>query len=218
MTHVPTRARLPTRAIPAEDARVLVLLAHPALHRSRVNRRLAAAARAVPGVTVHDLYEAYPDHDVDVPHEQALLVAHPLIVFQHPFYWYSTPSLLKEWMDLVLDFGWAYGPGGTALKGKTLLSAITTGGREEAYDGEGFNRFTVRQFLAPIEQSARLCGMGFPPPFVVHGTHKLSEAEIDVHARQYAEVLEAYRDGRIPMAEVENLPRLNHTLEWLGGE
>ncbi|MEM7391049.1 MAG: hypothetical protein AAF492_01775 [Verrucomicrobiota bacterium] len=35
----------------------LVLLAHPALHRSRVNRPLAARAEAASGVTLHDLYE-----------------------------------------------------------------------------------------------------------------------------------------------------------------
>ena len=49
--------------------RILLLFAHPALDASRVHRALLGAARAVPGVTVHDLYEAYPDFDVDVTTE-----------------------------------------------------------------------------------------------------------------------------------------------------
>jgi len=88
---------------------VLVLFAHPALEKSRVNRRLAAAVADLPGVTLHDLYEAYPDFDVDVKREQDLLVAHDVLVVQHPFYWYSTPALVKQWEDLVLEHGWAYG-------------------------------------------------------------------------------------------------------------
>ena len=79
--------------------RVLVLFAHPAVQKSRLNVRLAAAACGLPGVTFHDLYETYPDFNIDVPAEQARLEAHEVIVLQHPFYWYSGPALLKEWLD-----------------------------------------------------------------------------------------------------------------------
>ncbi len=174
--------------------RILILFAHPALQSSRVNRKLLAAVSGLEGVTVHDLYEAYPDFDVDVPREQALLAAHDLIVFQHPFYWYSTPPLLKQWLDLVLEHGWAYGREGRALHGKRLLCALTTGGRAEAYRREGHNRFTVRELLAPIEQTARLCGLEFLPPFIVHGTHSLSAAAIEEQARAYRELILALRE------------------------
>jgi len=70
----------------ASRSSILVLFAHPAIQKSRVNRRLAAAARGVEGVTVHDLYETYPDFDIDVPREQSLLVLHDIVVLQHPFY------------------------------------------------------------------------------------------------------------------------------------
>src|SRR5262249_12225989 len=107
--------------------RVLLLFAHPVLERSPVNLRLLAEAREVTGVTIHDLYEAYPTLSIDVRREQRLLLDHDVIVFQHPFYWYSTPAILKEWQDLVLEHGWAYGHGGTQLRGKITLNAITTG-------------------------------------------------------------------------------------------
>ena len=72
---------------PQSPSRILVLFAHPALEKSRVNRRLVQAVRDLDGVTLHDLYEAYPDLDIDVAREQELLTLHDVIVFQHPFYW-----------------------------------------------------------------------------------------------------------------------------------
>jgi glutathione-regulated potassium-efflux system ancillary protein KefG len=193
-------------------APVLILFAHPALEKSRVNRHLLTAVRDLEHVTVHDLYEAYPDFQIDVEREQALLTAHEVVVFHHPFYWYSTPPLLKQWQDLVLEHGWAYGSAGTALRGKTFLSVVTTGGREAAYQEGGYNRFTMRQLLAPIEQTARLCGMDFLPPFVVHGTHRITPDDVAAHARDYADVITALRDGTLDRGRAGALPRLNADL------
>lgn len=181
----------------AATRRVLILFAHPALQKSHVNRRLAAAVRSLPGVTFHDLYEAYPDFNVDVEREQQHLVAHDVIVFQHPFYWYSCPALLKEWMDLVLEFGFAYGPNGTKLEGKRFLSAISTGGAASAYARTGQNFFTIPELLAPIEQTARLCRMEWLPPFVVHSSLTKEYARFDQEAARYAELITGLRDGRI---------------------
>jgi glutathione-regulated potassium-efflux system ancillary protein KefG len=178
---------------------ILVLFAHPAFERSRVHRRLVEAVAELPGVTFHDLYEAYPDFDIDVRREQGLLLAHDLVVLQHPFFWYSTPPLVKQWEDLVLEHGWAYGTGGTALHGKRLLSAISAGGPERAYREGGHNRFTVRQLLAPLEQTARLCGMEYLPPFVVFGTHRLGEEQIRDAAAEYRRLLVALRDDRVDL-------------------
>lgn len=175
--------------------RVLVLFAHPAYEKSRVHTWLSRAVRELPGVTFHDLYEAYPDQDVDVRREQALLVEHDVIVFQHPFYWYSVPPLLKQWMDLVLEHGWAYGSSGTALRGKVLQVAMSAGGREMAYGPEGFNRFTFREFVAPVEATARLCGMDFREPWVIAGTHVMTSSEAEDAGRSYAALVTALGEG-----------------------
>lgn len=191
-------------------SRVLVLFAHPALEKSRVNLRLAREVRDIAGITFHDLYEAYPHSIIDVRHEQSLLADHDVIVMQHPFYWYSTPALLKEWQDLVLEYGYAYGKGGTALKGKILLNAITTGGPEEAYQSDGYNRFTMRQLLAPLDQTAYLCGMVFLAPFVVHRSLVISDPEeAKPFARMYRTVLENLRDGTLDVAAARKAERLN---------
>lgn len=193
-------------------SRILVLFAHPAFHKSRAHRWLVRAVRDLPGVTFHDLYEAYPDYDVDVEREQSLLAAHDTIVLQHPFYWYSAPPLVKQWEDLVLEHGWAYGRTGTALRGKRALSAITTGGGEAAYGREGRNRYTIRELLAPVEQTWRLCGVEWLPPFVVHGTHALDEAAFQEHAADYRRALEGLRDGTLDLGAARDLPRLNLAL------
>jgi len=192
-------------------ARVLILFAHPALHRSRVNRALARAVQELDGVTFRDLYEVYPDLHIIASSEQRLLEAHDIIVFQFPFYWYSTPAILKEWQDVVLEHGWAYGRSGVALRGKRLLCAVTTGGREAAYQPDGYNRFTMRQLLAPLEQTAFLCGMDFAPPFVVHGTHALTDRQIGEHARDWARVVSAIRDDEIDWEAWRSLTRINAT-------
>ncbi len=175
--------------------RVLVLFAHPALETSRVNRVLIRSLEGMDGVTVHDLYEEYPDFDIDVAREQQLLLEHDVIVLHHPFYWYSTPALIKQWEDLVLTHGWAYGGGGDALHGKWMMSAITTGGGKSAYQPGGHNRFTVSQLLRPIEQTARLCGMDYLSPFVVYGTLDMNAEAIVAHAVSYRRMIEAIRDG-----------------------
>jgi glutathione-regulated potassium-efflux system ancillary protein KefG len=191
---------------------VLIVFSHPALQRSRVNRALIEAAAGVEGVRIHDLYEAYPDFDIDVHHDQRLLEAHDVVVFQHPFFWYSAPAVLKQWQDLVLEHGWAYGRTATALKGKWTLNAITTGGGEESYRREDGNRFEIGELLAPFEATARLCGMVWLPPFVVHGTHRLSDAGIAAHAKDYRRLLIGLRDGVIDAAAARRWPRLNSDL------
>jgi glutathione-regulated potassium-efflux system ancillary protein KefG len=192
--------------------RVLVLFAHPALQKSRVNRVMIDQVRTMRGIVFHDLYEAYPEFDIDVSHEQGLLEANDVIVFQHPFFWYSTPAIIKEWQDLVLEHDWAYGSKGKALHGKYVMHAVTTGGRESAYRAQGLNRYTVRQFLRPLEQTARLCGMHFLPPFIVHGTHQLTPADIAQHAADYRQVIKALRDGRLDLAAVSEDTRINANL------
>ena len=198
--------------------RVLILFAHPALEKSRVNLALMREVEKLPGVTFHDLYEAYPEFLIDVKREQKLLLDHPIIVFQHPFYWYSTPSILKEWQDLVLEYGWAYGKGGTALKGKVLLNAVTTGGPEQAYRSEGHNRFTMRQFLAPMDQTARLCGMDYYAPFVVHSSLVIgSPEEAASQALQYRALIESLRDGTLDTAAARAADRINGLIPGLQG-
>lgn len=193
-------------------ARVLILFAHPALEKSRVHRRLVHALPELPNLTFHDLYEAYPAFDIDVPREQKLLLEHDLIILQHPFFWYSTPPLIKQWEDLVLEHGWAYGSKGVALHGKRMLSVITAGGGASAYQHEGYNRFTIRELLAPLEQTAYLCKMEYLPPYVIHGTHRMTWPQIEQEAQRYRQLLTLLHDDAIDFDAITH-DTLNAALE-----
>ena len=193
-------------------ANILVLFAHPALEKSRVHTSLLRHVRHLEGITIHDLYEHYPDFDIDVKEEQRLLLRHDIIILQHPFYWYSTPAIIKQWEDLVLEHSWAYGSKGKMLAGKKLFNAISSGGRQQAYGPEGLNRYTIRQLLSPIEQTARLCNMIYMPPFVIHGTHKLSDGDIELYAVQYEQLLIALQHDRIKDEEWQNKAYLNELI------
>lgn len=169
--------------------KILILFAHPRYEQSRSNRVLLSHVPRRSHITVRDLYEAYPDFDVDIDHEKELLAQHDIIILHHPFYWYHAPPLIKQWIDMVLEFGWAYGPGGNALKDKLALNVITSGGARDVYAHDARNRFTVREFLAPFEQTFRLCQVHYLPPFAVQGTHRLADAELEALGAQYCELL-----------------------------
>lgn len=175
---------------------VLVITAHPALQHSRVNRALLQAARQLPAqqVQVRDLYALYPDYLIDVPTEQAALAAARLVVWQHPLHWYGMPPLLKLWLDEVFAYGWAYGHGTQALRGKDLWLVTSTGGSAEAYQPNGHNRHHIDAFWPPYEQTAALAGMRFLPPLVLHGAHEVDDTEVAGHAAMFAQRLASYPD------------------------
>ncbi|GAB3250045.1 NAD(P)H-dependent oxidoreductase [Larkinella harenae] len=193
-------------------ASVLILFAHPALEKSRTNRILMSACQAVESVTVNDLYEAYPDFDIDVDREQQLLLDHEYIILHHPFYWYSAPAMVKQWQDLVLEHSWAYGREGNALVGKKIFNVITTGGPHRAYEEGGYNRFTMPQFLAPFDQTAYLCKMIYLPPFVVHGTHRLAEEEMHRYASQYKSLLTMLTTDKLDVEDARKRPYMNELI------
>ena len=178
---------------------VLVQFAHPRLDESRVNQALADALRQLPGVTWNDLYQRYPDFDVDVDAEQAQLLDHQVLICLHPLYWYSCPPLLKQWIDLVLEHGWAYGSQGKQLVGKTWLQVVTTGGPAEAYQASGAHRHRLGEFLSPFEQTARLCGMEWREPHAIHGTHRLSQARLNQEVDRVTALVKGLTRSPVPI-------------------
>ena len=181
-------------------SRVLVLHAHPHPTQSNVNVRMIRAAGEIDDVTPIDLYARYPRHDIDIEAEQERLLEHDVLVLQFPFHWYSAPSLVKLWLDVVLEFGFAYGEGGTRLAGKSLLIATTAGGAEEAYEPDGHNRFPIRTLLTPFEQTANLCRMRYLAPFVLFSSLRAAEeGAAETHVARYRSLLEALVGDRLDL-------------------
>jgi glutathione-regulated potassium-efflux system ancillary protein KefG len=189
--------------------KIVIQLFHPLLHKSRVNTELLRAVTGLEGVDIRILYDLYPDFDIDMKREQEVLLAHDVVVWQHPFYWYSAPSLLKEWIDIVLEHGFAYGREGKSLMGKRVMNAITAGGRREVYREGGLRKYTVSQLLAPFELTANLCNMEYLPPNVVHGTHLLEKEGIVRAGQDYRKFIIGLRDGTFDQEELGKMQYAN---------
>lgn len=133
--------------------KTLVIVTHPTIEKSVINKRWTAELEKHPEkYHVHSLYEVYPDGKIDVKKEQELLEQFDHIVFQFPFYWFNCPPLLKQWLDEVLTYGWAYGKSsGYKLGGKKMALAITAGIGEEGYRPEGKYKYTMETLTTPFE-------------------------------------------------------------------
>ena len=172
-----------------ELMKTLVIIAHPDIDTSRVNKRWKQELLSHPEeITIHELYQEYPNWIIDVPREQKLLEAYQRIVFQFPLYWYSYPPLLKKWFDDVFTHGWAYGSTGNALLGKEFVIAVSIGDKKENYSKNGPISFTVDEILAPLKASANHVGAIVLPYVSVFGaSFQASDEEIHLSAQQYLE-------------------------------
>ena len=189
-------------------ANVLLYYAHPGHQVSRANKLMSEVAQEVAGVTFVDLYAEYPRFDIDVDREQSRLLGHDTVVFQSPLFWYSTPAIIKEWQDLVLEQGFAYGLDGNALQDKTMMMALTAAGPEWAYSLEGYQHFDLRTFLTPLEQTARLCKMRFAAPYVLFDALRETDnpgERLIAHAQGYRELLRALVSGLFDLDAADEL-------------
>ncbi|MFZ4520659.1 MAG: NAD(P)H-dependent oxidoreductase [Bacteroidales bacterium] len=192
---------------------ILILFAHPKFEESIHNKLLVSRIPESPHITFHNLCERYPDFQIDVDFEKDLLTRNQVIIWQHPLYWYSAPPLLKQWLDMVLELGWAYGPGGTSLQGKIVFNAITTGGPRTSYSKDGYNNFTIKELLAPFHQTANLCKMIYLPPFALHGTRRATRDELLPAAETYRLLLTTIAAGEIPLSDMQSYDYLNDWME-----
>ncbi|MEW5592039.1 NAD(P)H-dependent oxidoreductase [Peribacillus frigoritolerans] len=165
----------------------LVIVAHPNIEESRINKRWIEELKKYPQYfTVHELYKQYPDWDFDIEHEQKLLVNHDRYIFQFPFYWYSSPPLLKKWFDDVLTYGFAYGSKGDKLHGKEFSLAISAGVLEHEYQAGEANEYTMSELTKPFQASCLYTGMKFLPTFALYGAeHNVTDEEIEESAKKY---------------------------------
>lgn len=190
--------------------RILILFAHPSQSRSDINLPLFHASQG-DQVTCVDLYAEYPNFRIDIDKEQRRLRDHDVIVFMFPMYWYSTPSILKEWQDLVLEHGFAYGHDGTELKGKQFLCAVSTGGPKKAYQCDGSNHYTIQELLQPLEQTAQLCGMEYLPPFVLFGARTaMEDNRLQKHIEQWQQRLQQLGNGELSASQFAKQDLLSH--------
>lgn len=165
---------------------ILVIATHPNIKESRVNKVWIENLKKESNITVRFLDEIYEDiKKIDIEKEKKFLEKAERVVFQFPFYWYSMPALMREYFDKVLQFGWAYGPRGDALKGKEFLVALSVGAPEYSYMGGSYNNFTITELLRPLEATANAIQMVYLPYFALFDIPRLSDDDIVESTRKY---------------------------------
>jgi len=169
--------------------KTLIILGHPTYKSSRVNKAFIEAIDN-DDIIVNNIYEEYPDWKFDFAREHKLLEEADRIVLQFPLYWYSTPSLIKKWIDEVLSYGFAYGPDGDKLKGKEFLVVTTAGAGIETYKPAGKNMFTIYEFLRPIQITAKYIGTKYLSPFIFYGASYKSKDKIVEAIPKYLKIIE----------------------------
>lgn len=169
--------------------KTLVVLAHPNIETSRINKGWMTRLESEEHITIHNIYKEYPDMKIDVKKEQQLVESHERIVFEFPFYWYNAPALLKLWQDEVFAFGFSHGPNGNKLVGKEFMLAISAGGQEEAYRAGGMQRFTISELTKTFENMASFTKMNYKPAFVAYDAHNLTDEKVRESAEALANLL-----------------------------
>jgi putative NADPH-quinone reductase len=169
--------------------KTLVVVAHPKLAESRINRTwMEQLHREGEAITIHELASSRHAGRFDIAAEQQRLEAHERIIIQFPLYWFNVPALLKQWLDEVFAYGWAFGPGGDKLAGKEIGLAVSTGGKAESY-AEGF---TMEELLSPMRLTILYVGATLLPTHLIHGaSYELSDAELTQNARDYLQHVKA---------------------------
>ena len=196
------------------SCKVLVLYAHPSQHRSEVNQPMFDSAGDIADVTLVDLYQQYPTYQIDIEREQQRLREHDVVVFHFPLYWYSTPSILKEWQDLVLEYGFAYGHDGNALHGKQFICAVSAGGAEKAYQTEGYNHYPIEDLLRPLEQMASLTGMHYLPPLALFGARTaVEEGRIPQHIQRWKTLLALLKTNALENQSIKDHSELTRFID-----
>ena len=140
--------------------KILVVSGHTDLNgNSFANKIILSRLEEIMPAEYVYLDSEYPSWKFDVEREQDRLRNADVIVLQFPFFWYGVPSLMHKWMEEVFVHGFSHGSKGKALTGKKFLVSFTSGAPEEFYTAGGVQGYPVDDFLIPLKQFAKACGM-----------------------------------------------------------
>lgn len=169
--------------------KTLFVVAHPNIGESVVNSAwIKGVAASAVGATVRNIYEIYPDGKINVETEQRLIESHDAILLQFPFYWFSTPPLLKRWLDDVLAPGFAYGPKveDRRLTGKPIGFAVSAGIKSQDYQENGRGVYAFKELLTPLHATATYIGAKALEPFVFYGAeYNPTWEDVDASVKKY---------------------------------
>jgi glutathione-regulated potassium-efflux system ancillary protein KefG len=180
--------------------KTLLIVSHPELIDSSSQQYFLHSIKHWNQVTIHHLEGIYPDGKIDVVREQDLLKKHDRILFQFPFYWYSSPPLLKHWQDVVLEEGFAHGSR-RALAGKEFGLILMIGLPEREYQAGGSELFTISELTKPFQAMAHKLGMVYLRALPIFQFAYMEEEEKMDKLIQYWQMLTMENDHSLATRE-----------------
>jgi putative NADPH-quinone reductase len=173
--------------------KVTIIFAHPFFGQSVANKTIISTLqKEKEEYEIRNLIELYPDFNIDVKKEQEVLLQSDVIVLQFPFFWYNVPAIMKQWLDMVFEHGFAFGSTGDKLKGKKFIVSFTIGGVKDSYSPIGYNHFRIEDFLHMFEQAAYLSQMQYMDPIYEYGMRTFGDG-VDIEAVKQKAVRQAKR-------------------------
>lgn len=150
--------------------KTLVIVSHPYPDQSNVIAALQQVAAKMPDVTVRNLETLY-GHDTeafDLAVEQQAHEGVDRVVYLFPIHWFNLTPMLKAYLNKVWAYGWAFGPGGDALRNKEMLVVVSAGASAHTYSHLGLVQSTMAEVLTPMKASALYVGMRYLQPLAFH--------------------------------------------------
>ncbi|NLX16357.1 MAG: NAD(P)H-dependent oxidoreductase [Ramlibacter sp.] len=144
----------------------------------------------------------------DIQSEIAKVEWSDLLILNFPIFWFSTPAILKGWIDRVFVSGLFYGgkrfydQGG--MRGKRVLVTFTIGGQPHMFGPEAIHG-EIELMLRPLLRGTlAYAGFDVLPPFAAYHVPYIS------HEARCA-ILDDYRDylGRLDTLEPLSFPRMS---------
>lgn len=119
-----------------------------------------------------------------------------LLIVQYPLWWFSTPAILKGWVDRVLayrrfyDLKHRFATG--VMKGRHGILSVTTGGTPERFSAEGIFG-EIDQYLRPMQFGMiEYLGMEAHKPFVTYAASRVERgvltAQLDAWEKRLMEL------------------------------
>lgn len=165
----------------------LIIVSHPNIANSVINKRWVKEFEKHPDhFTIHNIYAEYSDGKIDIEKEQKLIEAHDTLILQYPLYWFNCPPFLKQWLDDVFTYGWAYGSKGNSLKSKKIALAISAGIDEKDFQVDGEWKVTIEQLILPFKTTALYTKSDFRGHFVLYDSHNAPNSDaLEKSAQDY---------------------------------
>ncbi|MGY3723933.1 Putative NADPH-quinone reductase (modulator of drug activity B) [Granulicatella balaenopterae] len=155
--------------------KTLVVISHPTLAESSLQQFLVSAVEAKDSVCVRHLESVLKDSPTghfDRTSERQAVKRADRIILQFPMYWYSSPAVMKQWMDEVLDIKWA-----KQIGSKEVGIVTNMGIKERSYQAGGREQFTLSELLRPFQATVNALGWQYLHAFPIYQFIYLTEKE-----------------------------------------